>query len=57
MKTILLINSALWVAAAVYFFYAMVVGLITLDWHIALQGLLVIGFFTLTEVIFALLAS
>lgn len=57
MKTILLINSALWFAAFVFFVYTVVVGLITLDWLLAVKGLLVIGFFSITEVIIAFFVS
>lgn len=56
-KRIILVNSVLWILAAMYFIYSSAVALIQFDGHQFLVGLGIVGFFTLSQVTFVFLGD
>ncbi len=56
-KIVLVINSILWVLAAIYCVYATTYGIISLDWHRFVYGIVAVGVLTISEVIIAFIAD
>lgn len=56
-KRLLLINSLLWVFATAYSVYAITYGIVSLDWHRFIYGIIAVVIFSLSEVVIALIAD
>lgn len=56
-KKLLLINSILWVLATTYCVYAVTYGVLSLDWDRFIYGIIAVAFFSLSQVVIALIGD
>jgi hypothetical protein len=56
-KKLLLINSILWILAATYCVYAVMYGILSLDWKHLMYGILALGVFSISQVVVAIIGD